>query len=70
MRHCFRPRIGDYFFIKLNHYEEKKEYLIEFPSPYWGLFFYLTALALTATLGIDFPSPYWGLFFYPYLLLL
>ena len=37
-----------------------------FPSPYWGLFFYLTkAINVgTATASALFPSPYWGLFFY------
>ena len=36
----FRPRTGDYFFIV----EKKHIYYLtnpsQFPSPYWGLFFY------------------------------
>ena len=36
---CFRPRTGDYFFIA-TVIDLLKKNGIEFPSPYWGLFFY------------------------------
>ena len=38
---CFRPRTGDYFFIMalIGLTKEQNEQL-EFPSTYWGLFFY------------------------------
>ena len=44
-----------------NVYEE----IIEFPSLYWGLIFYLSEKDYRKTLSSirKFPSPYWGLFF-------
>ena len=37
---CFRPRIGDYFFIIEKPLKKPGRLLLLFPSPYWGLFFY------------------------------
>ena len=39
MRKCFRPRIGDYFFLLETIDDTTNEYRL-FPSPYRGLFFY------------------------------
>ena len=40
----FRPRIGDYFFIGIIDSVYYGNVDNEFPSPYWGLFFYLPIL--------------------------
>ena len=36
----FRPRTGDYFFITLKKVYQTISHRYQFPSPYWGLFFY------------------------------
>ena len=36
----FRPRTGDYFFIGQYIKTATLKNITEFPSPYWGLFFY------------------------------
>ena len=38
---CFRPLIGDYFFIALKNALTLHDLTNVFPSPCWGLFFYL-----------------------------
>ena len=38
---CFRPRTGDYFFIDISVPQRTVLPAGKFPSPYWGLFFYL-----------------------------
>ena len=62
----FRPRTGDYFFIVVSEEDVRKGLTEEFPSPYWGLFFYHSRMKIinNAELEVQFPSPYWGLFFY------
>ena len=62
----FRPHIGDYFFIVVSEEDVRKGLTEEFPSPYWGLFFYHSRMKIinNAELEVQFPSPYWGLFFY------
>ena len=43
---CFRPHAGDYFFIMCVIAVFKRGFeLNKFPSPCWGLFFYLVNLA-------------------------
>ena len=37
----FRPRTGDYFFHFCRYTGIRKQGAKMFPSPYWGLFFYL-----------------------------
>ena len=37
----FRPRTGDYFFIDISVPQRTVLPAGKFPSPYWGLFFYL-----------------------------
>ena len=36
---CFRPRTGDYFLSKDAMIHMGIDFVHEFPSPYWGLFF-------------------------------
>ena len=61
----FRPRTGDYFFIVVSEEDVRKGLTEEFPSPYWGLFFYRGKTRYFGTTWLYlFPSPYWGLFFY------
>ena len=60
----FRPRTGDYFFIRNNMALIGLTQDQKFPSPYWGLFFYQYFPLIDEKCALRFPSQYWGLFFY------
>ena len=59
------PVLGIIFLSVMNN-EYSTALIAEiFPSPYWGLFFIISAMttSINNRLRFEFPSPYWGLFF-------
>ena len=59
------PILGIIFLSRTIHASQQLDKYIEFPSPYWGLFFYRGDYCIFCCGKPSFPSPYWGLFFYP-----
>ena len=88
---CFRPHIGEYFFIKFSlifyrillliHVSVPilgsiflsiyyREYLLVAVylrfRPHIGEYFFIEIVPTNVFTRKEFPSPYWGVFFYPY----